>query len=131
MASDTAASYEKSGFSQKMGWGSRPALILIDVCKAYWTEGSPLDTSANPESVAAPDSMRRLLVAARSAKIPVLWTRVEYDRPNMTDAGLMFKKAKAITLWHKDDTRGLDAYMEGLVPLPDEEVQFIPSLFSS
>jgi len=127
----TTASYERSGFSQKMGWGARPALILIDVCKAYWTEGSPLDTSANPESVAAPESMRKLVAAARSAKVPVLWSRVEYDRPAMADAGLMFLKAKALTLWHKDDTRGLDAFVEGLVPEPEDVmvVKKMPSAF--
>jgi len=130
-ADATTASYQASGFAQKMGWGNRPALILIDVCKAYWTAGSPLDTSSNPESVAAPDSMRRLVAAARSAKVPVLWSRVEYDRPAMADAGLMFMKAKAITLWHKDDKRGLDACMEGLVPEPEDcvVVKKMPSAF--
>lgn len=114
-----------------MGWGERPALILIDVCTAYWTKGSPLDTSSNPESVAAPESMRKLVAAARSAKVPVLWSKVYYERAGMADAGLMYKKAKALTVWHKDDTRGLDSYVEGLVPEPEDEivVKKMPSAF--
>lgn len=115
-------SYQRSGFAKKMGWGSRPALILIDVCTAYWTPGSPLDTSSNAESAAAPDSMRRLLSAARAGKVPVMWSKVEYKRPDMGDAGLMFHKAKVLTVWQKGDTRGLDAYMKGLEPQADEEV---------
>jgi hypothetical protein len=111
----TTTSYERSGFSQKMGWGNRPALILIDVCKAYWSAGSPLDTSANPESVEAPASMRRLLAAARSAKAPVLWTKVYYDRQDMADAGLMYSKAKVLTVWQKGDTRGVEGSVDGLV----------------
>jgi nicotinamidase-related amidase len=127
----TTVDYERSGFSQKMGWGTRPALILIDVCKAYWSEGSPLDTSANPESVAAPASMRKLLNAARSAKVPVLWTKVQYEREDMSDAGLMYTKAKVLTVWQRGDTRGFDHYVEGLVPEPAEAivVKKMPSAF--
>jgi hypothetical protein len=51
-----AASYLQSGFGNKLGWGSRPALILIDVCRAYWSKGSPLDLLHSPEGAAAPDS---------------------------------------------------------------------------
>ncbi|KAG9247011.1 N-carbamoylsarcosine amidase [Calycina marina] len=116
MADSTAASYATSGFANKMGWGSRPALLLIDVCTAYWTAGSPLDTSANAESAAAPASMRKLVAAARAADTPVIWTNVSYDRPGMADAGLMYKKAKALTVWQKGDGRGLQRYVEGLVP---------------
>jgi nicotinamidase-related amidase len=115
-------SYQRSGYAQKMGWGSRPALLLIDVCTAYWTPGSPLDTSSNTESLAAPASMRRLLAAARTSKVPVLWSKVEYNRPDMGDAGLMFQKAKVLTVWQKGDTRGLDAYVEGLEPGEDEQI---------
>jgi len=127
----TTASYERSGFSQKMGWGDRPALILIDVCKAYWSAGSPLDTSANPESVEAPASMRRLLAAARSAKVPVIWTKVYYDRQDMADAGLFYAKAKMLTVWQKGDTRGFDGYVDGLVPEPEELIvtKKMPSAF--
>ena len=127
----TTADYLKSGFSNKMGWGSRPALCLIDVCKAYWEEGSPLNTSANPESVEAPASMRKLLVAARSAKVPVIWTKVYYDRADMADAGLMYAKAKVLTVWQKGDTRGYDSYVEGLVPEPEEIIitKKMPSAF--
>lgn len=34
----------------------------------------------------------------------------------MSDAGLFHTKAKALTVWQKGDTRGLDKPMEGLVP---------------
>ncbi|CZR58244.1 uncharacterized protein PAC_08135 [Phialocephala subalpina] len=126
-----SASYQRSGFSNKMGWGSRPALVLVDVCKAYWSEGSPLDTSSNPESVAAPESMRKLVAAARSSQVPVIWTKVYYDREDMADAGLMYKKAKVLTVWQKGDTRGFDAYVDGLVPEPQDTIvtKKMPSAF--
>lgn len=55
--------YKTSGFGCHMGWGARPALLIIDVCTAYWADGSPLDIRSNPAAAASPDSMRRLLAA--------------------------------------------------------------------
>jgi len=105
--------------SVKLGWGSRPALLLIDVCAGYWTEGCNLSLLNNPAGVAAPESMRRLLAAARAGKTPVIWAQVRYNHPNMLDAGVQFKKSKTITAWQDGDTRGYDAWLTGLTP--DEE----------
>ena len=109
------------GFGNRIGWGKRPALLLIDVCKAYWTPGSPLDTSSNPTSAASPDVMRRLLSAARSAKVPVIWTTVRYNK-DMSDAGLFYLKAKQLEVWREGNDRGLDGWLEGLKPMVGEEV---------
>jgi len=117
-----AGSYSESGFSQRMGWGSRPALIIIDVCKAYFTEQSPLSLLSNPAGAAAPDSMRRLLSAARSGGVPVIWSQIEYVRPDMSDAGLFWHKAKMLDVWLKDDPRGLWQCVPGLEPEEDEVV---------
>lgn len=67
-----------SAFSNRMGWGSRPALLIIDTCTAYYSPGSPLDTSSNPASKAAPLHMADLLVAARRGSCPIVWTQVSY-----------------------------------------------------
>ncbi|KAI1261964.1 putative N-carbamoylsarcosine amidase [Xylariaceae sp. FL1019] len=112
----SSASYAESGFGNRMGWGERPALLIIDVCKAYWDPASPLSLLGNPEAEAAPDVMRDLLAAARKGGVPVIWSQVKYTRPEMADAGLFWHKAKTLSVWHKDDTRGLDADLEGLSP---------------
>ncbi|KAL3473156.1 Isochorismatase-like protein [Aspergillus californicus] len=117
-----SASYAQSGFAHRMGWGSRPALLLIDVCKAYWSADSPLSLLGNPAAEGAPDSMRRLLAAARKSNIPVIWTKVEYSSPDMADAGLFWRKSKTLDVWQKGDTRGLDACVEGLEPVVGDVV---------
>ena len=95
--------------------------MLIDVCQAYWTEGSPLDTSGNPSSVASIDGMKQLLAAARaSSTTPVIWTKVEYN--DMSEAGLFYLKAKALDVWLKGDNRRYDAWVDGLVPAEGEVV---------
>ncbi|SMQ50192.1 unnamed protein product [Zymoseptoria tritici ST99CH_1A5] len=118
----SADSYRASGFSNRIGWGQRPALLLIDVCAAYFTPGSPLDLTSNPAAAASPDSMKRLLTAARSSKVPIIWTQVSYTSPTLADAGLFHVKAPVISVWQKGDTRGFDKCMPGLEPLEGEEV---------
>ncbi|KXL43286.1 MAG: hypothetical protein FE78DRAFT_152640, partial [Acidomyces sp. 'richmondensis'] len=110
-----------SGFSGRMGWGRRPALLLIDVCKAYWTMGSPLDTSSNPASAASPEVMRHLLAAARASQCPVIWTQVFY-RKGMRDAGLFYKKSKSLEIWEEGNDAGYDEWVPGLEPIEGEEI---------
>ena len=120
-AHPSTTSYASSGFSNRIGWGDSPALVLVDVCQAYWTEGSPLSTLSNPSSVASVDVMKRLLAATRSSSnTPVIWTKVEYD--DMRQAGYFYMKAKALDVWRKGDTRGYDAWVDGLVPENGEVV---------
>lgn len=122
-------SYVKSGFAGKMGWGSRPALLLIDVCNAYWQEGSPLDTSSNPASATAPASIGRLVEAARAGGVPLVWTRVEYTEPDMSDAGIFFCKAPLLTVFQKGNETGLESWVPGLEPKAGELV--IPKRYPS
>lgn len=121
MSADYRTTSSANGFGNRIGWGHRPALLLIDVCKAYWTPGSPLDTSSNPASVASLDVMSRLLSAARGSRTPVIWTTVKF-RADMADAGLFYRKAKSLDIWRVGDARGLESWVEGLVPGNEEEV---------
>ncbi|KAF1926417.1 Isochorismatase hydrolase [Didymella exigua CBS 183.55] len=122
-------SYVKSGFAGKVGWGNKPALLLIDVCNAYWTKDSPLDTSANPESAAALVSITRLVGAAREGKVPLIWTRVEYTEPDMSDAGIFYRKAPLLKVFLKGNETGLESWVSGLEPQDSELV--IPKRYPS
>lgn len=66
--------------------------------------------------------MRRLLSAARKGKTPVIWIRVEYTHPDMKDAGLYYRKAKVLNVWHNEDKRGLSDWMDGLSPEVNDTV---------
>ncbi|KAL5113849.1 hypothetical protein ACEQ8H_008269 [Pleosporales sp. CAS-2024a] len=121
--------YVKAGFAGKMGWGAKPALLLVDVCNAYWTQDSPLDTSSNPASAAAPASIRRLVEAARQGSVPVIWTRVEYTEPDMSDAGLFFCKAPLLKVFQTGNETGLESWVPGVEPKEGELV--IPKRYPS
>ncbi|RDW91684.1 isochorismatase hydrolase-2 [Coleophoma crateriformis] len=107
-------SYKRPENINRLGWGARPALLLIDVCRAYWSEGSALDLLSNPEAAAAPDSMRRLVAAARAGKVPVIWAQVRYNAGVMLDAGMQYQKSTVCSIWQDGDTRGMDAWLPGL-----------------
>ena len=123
------ASYVQAGFAAKMGWGSRPALLLVDVCNAYWQQDSPLDTSANPHSAQAPHCIGRLVKAAREGHVPLIWTRVEYTQPDMSDAGLFLRKAPLLRVFQKGNETGLEGWVPGLEPGDGELV--IPKRYPS
>lgn len=111
-----------AGFGNRLGWGTRPALLLIDVCVAYFQAGSPLDITHNPSGAASASSMRRLLAAARASGVPVIWAQVRYNHPTLRDGGVQARKTKTIQAWQDGDTRGLDALVDGLEPAPAETV---------
>lgn len=123
---EESASYAASGYGGRMGWGARPALLLIDMCKAYWTAGSPLDLSASAEAVAVPESAAHLVAAARAGGVPVLWTAVEYTDADMADAGLFWHKAKTLAVWQVGGelhSQGLAGWVDAdLTPAPRDVV---------
>lgn len=81
--------YESTGFSKRLGFGTKPALILIDLVEAYFREGSPL---YHARFHSALESSLRLREAAHGASIPVIVTRVEVKKGGI-DGGIFFKKS--------------------------------------
>lgn len=120
------SNYLQSGFSHTIGWGDRPALLLIDVCNAYWTDGSPLDISSNPAAKAVPKVIGRLVEAAREGGVPVFWTRVLYEEKEMGDAGIFVKKAPLLKVFQvgNKSENGVDlgGWVKGLEPKEGEIV---------
>ena len=110
-----AEDYRQAGFSNRLGFGEHPALVVVDFCRAYLDEQSPL--YAGVES--ARESCIRVLAAARRADIPVVHTRVEFQ-PGGADGGIFFRKVAALECFVRGNPLG--AYGEGLEPADDEVV---------
>ena len=88
---DLSDDYERAGFSGVLGWGSRPAVIVIDVCRAYVDRESPL--YAGVES--AVEACAELVRVARNNSVPVIFTRVEFV-PGGADGGVFYQKVPAL-----------------------------------
>ncbi|MCY4272653.1 MAG: N-carbamoylsarcosine amidohydrolase [bacterium] len=110
-----AEDYRQAGFSNRLGFGPHPGLIVVDFCQAYLAPESPLYAGVEE----ARESCIRLLTAARGAQIPVLHTRVEFQ-PGGADGGVFFRKVGALECFVRGNP--LAEYGDGLEPADDEVV---------
>lgn len=101
----------RAGFASRLGWGERPALLLVDVVRAYFMAGSPLDL-AQPEVVAA---CRRLRDSAREGSVPVVYTVVRYAA-GAVDAGLFVRKVPSLRVFAADAEGDLGEIVPELAP---------------
>lgn len=79
--------YVKKGFASRVGFGERPALLVIDLIRGFTDERCPLASDLSPQL----EATRALLAAARDKGVPVLFTTVSYD-PELQEAGLWVRK---------------------------------------
>lgn len=114
---DKARDYEQAGFGGSLGWGRRPALVMIDMLEAYFRPGSPL-CLPDPTVI---DRASTLLEAARTAGILVVHTRVEYAH-GLADGGLFTQKVAALKFLEADHPEGLGAFVPQLMPIAGEIV---------
>jgi maleamate amidohydrolase len=97
-----AAGPHGEAFSGRVGWGSRPALLVVDLVRAYTDPGGPF---ALPNSAAAVEATAALVAAAREAGHPLLWTVVRYSA-GLADGGLFVRKVPALACFAGDAAGG-------------------------
>ncbi len=107
--------YRSAGFAGELGFGTRPAVVVIDFCRAYLDTESPLFADVEP----ARASTQRIVELARSTQVPVLHTRVEYQ-PGGINGGVFFRKVAALESFVAGNP--LAEYGQGLEPVPGEIV---------
>lgn len=81
-----------AAFSGRVGWGVRPAVLVVDLVRAYTEVGGPF---LLPDPGPAVAVTAALVDAARDAGLPVVWTVVRYDR-GPADGGLFVRKVPAL-----------------------------------
>ena len=82
--------FEQRGFGQKLGFGLRPALLIVDMVKAFTNPDMPL--GADLESQIA--AIQSLLKSAHDQRTPVIFSTVAYEDENFRDAGIFGRKQK-------------------------------------
>ena len=113
----------QEGFHGRAGFGSRPALLVIDVNVGFTDPDSPL--VCDLDGVVA--AITRLVDEARRANVPVVYTTVAYDEDAKRTAAVFIDKVPALltleagSRWIEIDPR--------IAPRPDEPV--LTKLFAS
>ncbi len=90
--SETRETNYKGVFDNRIGFGKRPAVIVIDFIRAYTTKGAAFFGQGVVDAVEATVG---LLAAARAAHVPIIYTKVLYH-PSGMDGGLFVKKVPAL-----------------------------------
>jgi nicotinamidase-related amidase len=81
--------YLSKGFGGRVGYGSRPAVVVIDMALSWLDESSPIG-SRNVASVM--DPLLKILDAARRADVPIFFTTMAFDRVGAEAYGPVGKK---------------------------------------
>ena len=96
------ADYARAGFGTRLGFGDRPALVMVDLARAYLDPRSPLFLASGEAALAV---NRRLADAFRAAGLPVLFTRVVYQ-PGGADGGLFYRRVRSLACFEEGNPLG-------------------------
>jgi maleamate amidohydrolase len=114
MAESLTENY-RAAYSNRVGFGRSPALVLVDFAQAYFDRDCVL--YAGVEDALA--SALRLRAAAHKTGVPVVLTEVSYQEGGL-NGGRFFEKALPLRNFIKG--RSTAEFAAGLEPRPDEIV---------
>ena len=92
-AGDDARMYAERGFGRTIGFGERPAVVAIDLIRAFTDPASPLGADLSGPLART----RSVIEAARAARVPVYYTTVAYEDADLEDAGTWVRKIGSLT----------------------------------
>jgi maleamate amidohydrolase len=100
---ETRAFYERRGISGRVGGGSRPALLVVDMTRAFTNPDHPVgaDQTSPVEAIA------RLLAVSRASGVPAFFTSLAYE-PDGSDAGVWGQKMPALLSLRRDDPAAVE-----------------------
>lgn len=115
------SNYAAAGYNRRMGFGSRPALLLIDFVQSYYEPGSPFYARVGGYDGVdtALASALRLLDAARAAGILVVFTNLQFQAGGL-DGGVFVRKVPSLRAYAPGAPMG--RFPVGLAPLDGEPV---------
>ncbi|WP_194824430.1 isochorismatase family protein [Nocardia sp. XZ_19_231] len=112
---DRAGEYRRSGYSSRLGAGNSPAVLVVDICAAYVTDGSPLRAPVEDAVRAA----AAVVAQARQSGLPVIFTRVRFE-PNGPDGGLFRRKVPVLRVFEQGNPLG--DFLDDPAPAPGDVV---------
>jgi maleamate amidohydrolase len=115
MDAETTESYDQAGFGRSTEFGAAPAVVVVDMCAAYFEAESPLFID-RPEVA---DAVGRVVELARNQQVSVLWTRVEYE-PGGSNGGVWYEKVPVLSSFDRGNPLG--DWLPGLEPIDGEVV---------
>ena len=75
--------FKQRGFGLRIGFGERPALIVIDMLKAFTNPQMMLGANLDKEV----EAIKPLIAIAHERSVPVIFSTVIYNDADLKDAG--------------------------------------------
>jgi maleamate amidohydrolase len=89
----TVQKYRKSGIGARVGFGSRPAILVVDFTNGFTDPASPLGSDLTAQVLAT----FKLLQAARRKSAPVIFSTVSYSE-NLREGGIFLQKVPSLSM---------------------------------
>ena len=89
--------FKERGFGLRIGFGERPALIVIDMLKAFTDPDRMLGANLDSEI----EAMKPLIDVAHERRIPIIFSTVIYEDADLKDAGIWALKQKGVVTLKK------------------------------
>lgn len=89
----TQNEYERKGLGARVGWGEKPALVVVDFARGFTDPSVGIGTDYSAELAAT----AALLEQFRAGGLPVKFMTVAY-KPDYSDAGTFIKKVPALSV---------------------------------
>ncbi len=103
--------YQERGFQRRIGWGEKPALVVIDMANA-WTREDNAFTCEGMDTVIP--ALNEVLAAFRAKGLPIIFTTTAYEiiEGEHSDMGLWGKKIPAEVLRAGSEAVEIDSRLE-------------------
>lgn len=117
MGDDKHSIYQRAGLTQRLGFGTRPALLVVDMQTGFTDPSSSPLAGHLDEEIA---SINTLLTAAHENALPVVFTAIGFEPKRQADGGLWVGKVP--TLRHLERGGELVEIDERLERKPEDVV---------
>jgi maleamate amidohydrolase len=94
---ETLAEYQRRRIGRRVGFGTRPALLVVDLQRGFTDRECPLASDLDAEVAASAG----VIDAARAGGHPVFFSTLAF-RPDMSDAGVMGVKGSGMRLLSRE-----------------------------
>ena len=84
--------FTQRGFGLTIGFGHRPAVLVIDMIRAFTNPDTMLGANLDAQI----EATQNLLSIARARSIPVIFSTVSYDNVDLKDAGIWALKQRGV-----------------------------------
>lgn len=98
MAEDKESIYERADMDNQVGYGGKPALLVVDLQTGFTDPENPLGGDLS-EVVERTNS---LVDAAHDGRVPVVFTRIVTKHEDMRDLGVWGEKIPSLSTLHED-----------------------------